>query len=392
MAAATAGHAFYPAVVALGSRGRRAPVPADPETWPAVTVLVPAYNEANCIEAKVRDVFANGYPGDLEVLVVADGDPETAARAEQAGATVLTADERLGKSQALNLGFSKASTPVVVLSDANNSFAPGAIAAMVRYFSDSRVGAVAGAKVEADGTGEDLYWRFESWLKGREWAMGSTIGLVGEIAAVRTDAFEPIPADIAVDDLWLALDLSARGFVVAYEPEAKAYEPPAHTTGQQWERRTRIVAGALHVFQLRRAQLLPTGGLVTGQIWGHRLARYTLGPLAHVALLVAALRRVRTSWLARLFLLGHVVAAWSLARDAARQSPDAWTPPVAGDAGTAARGPTGARGAAPAPRPTLGRRLSQVLAQGVFLDAVAIGGMIRYLRGDRPARWHTVRR
>src|SRR5579862_8645420 len=85
-AAATAGHAFYPLVVALGSRGRRPPVPPDPDTWPDVTVLVPAYNEANCIGAKVRDVFANGYPGALEVLVVADGDPETAARAERAGA------------------------------------------------------------------------------------------------------------------------------------------------------------------------------------------------------------------------------------------------------------------------------------------------------------------
>ncbi|HTT86526.1 MAG TPA: glycosyltransferase, partial [Acidimicrobiales bacterium] len=192
--AATAGHAFYPAVVALGSRGRRPALPADPDPWPDVTVLVPAYNEANCIEAKVRDVLANGYPGAVEVLVVADGDPDTAARAERAGATVVTAEERLGKSQAINLGFSKVSTPVVVLSDANNTFVPGAIAALVRYFTDPRVGAVAGAKVEADGGGEDLYWRFESWLKSREWAMGTTIGLVGEIAAVRTDAFEPIPA------------------------------------------------------------------------------------------------------------------------------------------------------------------------------------------------------
>ena len=42
-------------------------------------------------------------------------------------------------------------------------------------------------------------------------------------------------------------------------------------------------------------------------------------------------------------------AAWSLARDAARLSPDAWTPPVHGDADTPARGASGARGAAPAP-------------------------------------------
>ena len=83
-AAATVGHTFYPAMVALASRGRAQPsAPPDPEVWPDVTVLVPAYNESNCIEAKVRDALANGYPGNVEVVVVADGDPETASHAEQ---------------------------------------------------------------------------------------------------------------------------------------------------------------------------------------------------------------------------------------------------------------------------------------------------------------------
>ena len=43
------------------------------------------------------------------------------------------------------------------------------------------------------------------------------------------------------------------------------------------------------------------------EIWGHRLARYTVAPLAHVALLAMALRRARSSRLAKLFLLGHVI-------------------------------------------------------------------------------------
>ena len=32
------------------------------------------------------------------------------------------------------------------------------------------------------------------------------------------------------------------------------------------------------------------------------------------------------------------------------------------------------------------------LGQGVFLQAVALGGIVRYLRGDRPTQWTTVRR
>jgi len=37
-------------------------------------------------------------------------------------------------------------------------------------------------------------------------------------------------------------------------------------------------------------------------------------------------------------------------------------------------------------------RIADGLGQGVFLQAVALGGMVRYLRGDRPTRWTTVRR
>jgi len=345
---------------------------SDPEQWPAVTVLVAAYAEAETIGPKVRDVLANGYPGLLDVMVVADADVETAARAEHAGATVVTADDRLGKAQAINLGFSKVTAPIVVLTDANNHLSPGAIAALVRHFNDPRVGAVAGEKVEADGGGEDLYWRFESWLKQREWRLGTTIGLVGELAAVRTDAWRPIPSDIAIDDLWIALDLSQRGYTIAYEPDAKAFEPPVHTLRQQWERRTRNIAGALHVFERRRSQLGPEGGLVAAEVWGHRLARYTVSPLAHVALLSIAARRARSSRVAKLFLLAHLVGVTAVARREAsekRSTPGA-APPVA----------------------SATRRIADGLGQGVFLQGVALGGIVRYLRGDRPTRWTTVRR
>ncbi len=385
VAAASTGHVLYPAWLAVASRRHQPPVASDPEQWPAVTVLVAAYAEAKTIGPKVRDVLANGYPGPLDVMVVADADVETAARAEHAGATVVTADDRLGKAQAINLGFSKVTAPIVVLTDANNHLSPGAIAALVRHFNDPRVGAVAGEKVEADGGGEDLYWRFESWLKQREWRLGTTIGLVGELAAVRIDAWRPIPSDIAIDDLWIALDLSQRGYTIAYEPAAKAFEPPEHTLHQQWERRTRSVACALHLFERRRSQLGPKGGLMAVEIWGHRLARYTVSPLAHVALLSIAARRVRSSRVAKMFLLGHVVGVMVVGRRAASDSsdrkstsPSAPAPPVAP--------PSVSPGAA------LTRRITDGLGQGVFLQAVALGGIVRYLRGDRPTRWTTVRR
>ena len=167
-------------------------------------------------------------------MVVADADVETAARAEHAGATVVTADDRLGKAQAHQprlLQGHRAHRGHHRRQQHASRRAPSRRWCGTSTIPD--VGAVAGEKVEADGGGEDLYWRFESWLKQREWRLGTTIGLVGELAAIRTDAWRPIPTDISTDDLWIALDLSGRGYTIAYEPDrpglraARAHLAPA---------------------------------------------------------------------------------------------------------------------------------------------------------------------
>jgi glycosyltransferase involved in cell wall biosynthesis len=361
-AAAGSSHVLYPAWLAWASaraESRSIP-PADPAEWPAVTVLVPAYREAGVIGAKVADVRANGYPGPLEIMVVAEGDPETGAAAEKAGARVFSGKERLGKSQALNLGFAHAETPIVVTSDANNRLAPGGLAALVRHFSDPVVGAVTGEKTEDDGAGESMYWRFESWLKKRESALGTTIALVGEFTAFRAEAWQPIPDDVAIDDLWSALDLSERGWSIRYEPEAQAIDPPSSSLSDQWERRTRNVAIAMYVFRQRRHQLGPSGGLVAAEIWGHRLGRYTVSPLAHAALLGLAASRARSSRLARLFLTGHAVGLWGLYRPPRGRL--WWRAPI------------------------------QMTSQVLFLQGVALGGLGRYFMGNRETTWTTVER
>ena len=56
----------------------------------------------------------------------------------------------------------------------------------------------------------------------------------------------------------------------------------------------------------------PSAGLVAAELWGHRLSRFTVGPLAHVALLVMAVTKVRSSTLARAFLLANLAASAGL--------------------------------------------------------------------------------
>lgn len=352
VALAGTGHVLYPAFLHLRTRRLRDETPPQADRWVPLTVVVPAYREASVIAAKVRDLRANGYPGRLDVIVVAD-DAETAEAAAATGATVLGGGQRLGKATALNRGLEAADTEIVVVTDANAMLRPGSLAAMARWFEDPSVGAVAGEK-RVPGSGEGVYWRFESWLKRREARTGSTFALVGELAAVRREAFRPLPPDLAVEDLWLALDVLEQGLRIVYEPNACAEEAESPDWAQDWERRTRVVSGVLDVLWRRRNLLSPSSGILAAQLWGHRLLRSTVGPVAHGLLVLTAMRAAPRSPSARVLVAAHIaglVAAVRTQRRVPQSAPE------------------------------------RVLGQVLLLQAIGLGGFSRFLRGDRPALW-----
>jgi biofilm PGA synthesis N-glycosyltransferase PgaC len=352
LATVVATPAAYPVWLALATARRARPAPPQPSEWPGLSVVIAAYREAAVIGAKIDDVRANGYPGELEIVIVAD-DPPTADAARASGARVVGPGAREGKAAAVNRGIGVATQPIVVISDADAHLARGSLSALARWFADPRVGAVAGEKQVA-GMGQSVYWRVESWIKDRESRLGTTIGLVGELAAVRRSDFRPLPRDTAVDDLWMALDVIEGGLQVRYEGDATAVETGAPTLAAEWERRTRTQAGLLDLLWRRRRLLLPRRSPVAGQLWGHKLLRTVFGPLAHAMLLARATMFLRRSLASRVFVLFHLATVLA-----------------------AVRGARGARLSRP----------EQIAVQVLFLQATALGAIRRYLSGDRPASW-----
>ena len=351
LAAVVAAPVAYPGWLALVTARRQRPAPPQPSEWPGLSVVIAAYKEAAVIGAKIDDVRGNGYPGELEIVVVAD-DPPTAEAARECGARVVGPGAREGKAAAVNRGIGVATQPIVVISDADAHLAQGSLTALAQWFADPRIGAVAGEKQVA-GVGQSLYWRVESWIKDRESRLGTTIGLVGELAAVRRSVFRPLPRDTAVDDLWMALDVIEGGLQVHYDGDATAVETGAPLAAE-WERRTRTQAGLLDLLWRRRKLLLPWRSPVAGQLWGHKLLRSVVGPLAHAMLLARATLFFRRSLASRVFVLFHLATVLEVIRSA--------------------------RGAKLS-------RTEQTAVQILFLQATALGAMRRYLSGDRPASW-----
>jgi cellulose synthase/poly-beta-1,6-N-acetylglucosamine synthase-like glycosyltransferase len=132
-------------VVARRHAGRARPALVLPA--PAVSVVVPAFNEAAVIAATVRSLAASDYPSPLEIVVVDDGSTDqTAAVVEGlglAGVRVLRQDNT-GKAGALNAAIASARHDIIVSADADTVFERETVVLLVAALAAPGVGAVAG--------------------------------------------------------------------------------------------------------------------------------------------------------------------------------------------------------------------------------------------------------
>ena len=127
-----------------------------------VTVLIPAHNEAVSVGQVVREVRAALSEQNVRVIVVDDGSTDaTATEATAAGAEVISGGRR-GYGAAIKRGLRAAATPVVVVLDADGTYAAEAVPALVAAVTDGADQAV-GARV-LPGARVPLVRRPAKWL------------------------------------------------------------------------------------------------------------------------------------------------------------------------------------------------------------------------------------
>lgn len=263
----------------------------DKKDWPAVTLLIAAYNEADILVEKLKNCFELDYPeGQLQLLFITDGSNDQSADLLAAEKRILHLHEpiRRGKIAAVKRAMQYVHTDYVVFTDANTFLNPMSIKRLVHHFEDPSIGAVAGEKrvrqeggEAASGAGEGLYWKYESFLKSLDARYYSVVGAAGELYAVRTALFQPIPADAILDDFEQTLKIAQAGSRVAYEPNAYAEEEPSANLQEELKRKVRICAGGFQAM----SRLLPLlnlyqYGRLSFQYISHRVLRWTLAPLS----------------------------------------------------------------------------------------------------------------
>lgn len=232
----------------------------DGATLPHVTVLLPALDEGDAIEAKLEDLFDTDYPHDrLEVIVVSDGSTDqTAERASayaaahvEHGVDVLAFPENQGRAAAHNAGVLRARGDVVVATDVATRFDRSTIPELVAPFADSRVGVVGGIVAYAtnerdDGVGDGYgrYRSMETRLRAAETTLGVLCKTDGPCTAFRRHLWRDEQAFEDVDQIIVPI-ARQEGYVAVQAQHARCTDVGNVSAAQDVKQRARMTRKAL---------------------------------------------------------------------------------------------------------------------------------------------------
>ncbi|MFG2279336.1 bifunctional polysaccharide deacetylase/glycosyltransferase family 2 protein [Streptomyces asoensis] len=238
-----------------------------------VSVIVPAYNEKECIANTLESLAKSTHP--IEIIVVDDGSDDNTSEISREAARALgmtnvrvIRQENAGKPAALNNGVRSASYDIVVMMDGDTVFEPDAVHQLVQPFADPDVGAVAGnAKV---GNRDTIIgaWQHIEYVMGfnldrRMYDLLRCMPTIpGAIGAFRRDAVLEVGGmseDTLAEDTDITIAMHRAGWQVVYQEHAKAWTEAPGSLKQLWSQRYRWSYGTMQALWKHRKSLTDKG-------------------------------------------------------------------------------------------------------------------------------------
>ncbi|MEU6992379.1 glycosyltransferase [Streptomyces sp. NPDC046465] len=310
-----------------------------PQITEPVSVLVPAYNEAKCVEATVRSLTAGDHP--IEVIVIDDGSSDGTALLVEGlhlpGVRVIR-QENAGKPAALNRGMANARFDIIVMMDGDTVFERSTVRELVQPFGDPCVGAVAGnAKV---GNRDSLIgaWQHIEYVMGfnldrRMYDVLRCMPTIpGAVGAFRRSALKRVGGmsdDTLAEDTDITMALHRDGWRVVYAERARAWTEAPESVQQLWSQRYRWSYGTMQAIWKHRRAVVESGpsgrfgrvGLPLVSLF--MVLAPLLAPLIDVFLLYGLVfgptQKTIAAWLGVLAVQA-VCAAWAFRLDRERPS------------------------------------------------------------------------
>jgi len=248
------------------------------ESYPFVSIIVPAYNEAEVIQSSLSSLLELRYPY-YEIIAVDDGSTDgTFDRMKEFegnhyGVRVsVYRKENSGKAETLNYGIRRSKAPIVVCMDSDSRLTADALRYAIAHFKDPHVGAVAG--------NVKVINRHNIWtkLQALEYIEGLNIVrnaqayfrsvnvIPGPIGIFRRKAIEATggyDSDTFAEDFDMTVKILAEGWKIDYEPKAVAYTEAPEELLDIIQQRYRWSRGILQALRKQRHLLTQTSGAIT---------------------------------------------------------------------------------------------------------------------------------
>ena len=230
---------------------------AKSKEFPAVTVIVSAFNSGKTIEASIRAILAMRYPKRVRVIVVDDASTDDTYEKMRkfAGRIEIIRNARnKGKAASINQALKRVKTPLVACIDSDTYPERDALLKMAPHFNSRDVGAViALVCVEKPENFIQKIQEVEYYVAFGFWhtALGQLDGLLvtpGPMSVYSAAALRKVGGfdeGNITEDMEVALHLQAEGYRIKCTTDAKIFTEVPDTMGKLYRQRLRWLRGKI---------------------------------------------------------------------------------------------------------------------------------------------------
>ncbi|MBW4085681.1 glycosyltransferase [Paenibacillus sp. S150] len=245
-------------------------VPEIQGEYPFVTIMVPAHNEGVVISQTVESLLALEYPHDrYEIIVINDNSSDNSAellgriqrRLPERNLIIINTDAVTGgkgKSNALNIGFTRSKGELIAIYDADNTPERTALKYLVaEIMNDATLGAVIG-KFRTRNRDASLLTRFINietlsfqWMaQAGRWKLFKLCTIPGTNFIMRRSIVESIggwDVKAIAEDTEISFRIYMMGYRIKFQPKSVTWEQEPQTVKVWFKQRTRWAKGNIYV-------------------------------------------------------------------------------------------------------------------------------------------------
>lgn len=220
---------------------------------PAVTFLVPCYNEQDTVVGTIESLLSVDYPKDkLNIIIIDDGSKDNTwsviQRYKDCSNIKILKKKNGGKHSALNHGLKFVDTDFVISFDADTKIMPDAVNRALVYFErDEELSALGGAVLISKPktiiqAAQSIEYQMFSFSKKMLGLLGGVLVVPGAFSMFRKEAFEKVGGykdAHKLEDLELTFRMQVAGLKVDHSHDAFVYTKGPETAKALFKQRLR---------------------------------------------------------------------------------------------------------------------------------------------------------